>query len=117
MHNMQKSWITVILAFIKTFFAVATNATNVVGDGVSMAERAVKAAKHRQLIDLTIASRTYKEDAIAVASLQRLKTVDVIRDYVKDDATKASAFKAESEAFSNLIASELSKLEAEEAAE
>ena len=117
MNQMQKSWVSVILAFIKTFFHVATNATNVVGDGISMAERAVKSAKKRQLIDLTIAGRTYREDAIAVASLQRLKTVDAIQDYIKDSPDKAAAFASEAQAFGKLLDSEFAKLEAEEAAE
>ena len=117
MNQMQKSWVSVILAFIKTFFHVATNATNVVGDGISMAERAVKSAKKRQLIDLTVANRTYREDAIAVASLQRLKTVDAIKDYIKDDSGKASAFASESKAFNDALNSEFAKLEAEEAAD
>lgn len=117
MNQMQKSWVSVILAFIKTFFHVATDATNVIGDGISMAERAVKSAKKRQLIDLTIATRTYREDAVAVASLQRLKTVDAIKDYIKDDASKAEAFASESKAFNDALNSEFAKLEAEEAAE
>ena len=113
----QKSWISTILIFIKAFFSVATQATNVVGDSVSMAERAVRSAKHRQLIDLTIAGRTYRQDAVAAASLARLKTIDAIKDYVKDDEARASAFASEAKAFNDALNSEFTKLEAEEAAE
>ena len=113
----QKSWLSTILVFIKAFFSVATQATNVIGDSVSMAERAVRSAKKRQLIDLTVASRTYREDAVTMAALQRMKTFDVVHDYIKDDPAKANAFAAESEEFNKLLDLEFSKLEAEEAAD
>lgn len=115
--NSQKSWISVILIFIKAFFRVSTDATNVVGDAVSMAERAVKAAKHRQLIDITIATRNYKAEAIAVAGLQRLKTHNAIQDYIGEDASKAKIFTDETKALDAAIASEFAKLEAAEASD
>ena len=112
---MQKSWLTVFLMFIKSFLRVSIDATNVIGDGVSMAERAVRAAKHRQLIDVTIATKNYRKDALAVAGLQRLKTHDAITDYIKDDPTRKQFFDNECKELDAELTSEFAKLAADDA--
>lgn len=114
---MQKSWLTVLLMFIKSFLRVSIDATNVIGDGVSMAERAVKAAKHRQLIDLTAATRNYRKDAVQVAGLQRLKTQDAIDDYIKDDPKRKTFFDKECAELDAAIESEFAKMAADDAQE
>ena len=110
--NTQKSWISVVLQFVKAFFSVATDATAVVGGAVDMAERAVVGAQERQVIDSAVAMRNYRQEAIAVAALQRVKTVDSITKYIGEDANRASLFKQESEALDAVLAAELAKLEA-----
>jgi hypothetical protein len=110
--NTQKSWISVVLQFVKAFFSVATDATAVVGGAVDMAERAVSGAQERQVIDSAVAMRHYRQEAVAVAALQRVKTVDSVTKYIGDDANRAALYRQECEELEKTLAAELAKLEA-----
>lgn len=111
----QKSAFTVIFMALKAFLGLFINTVSVANNGVSMAEKAVSAARRRQVIDLTVSMRNYEQDAIQVASLQRLKTHLAVEDFVGQDEHKRAFLTSEQKALSSVIDSELRKLDADDA--
>lgn len=114
MNPQSRSFLGAIASAIKAFCLLFINAVNVADNAVSMADKAVKAARKRQIIDVSLAMADYATRAREEAALRQVKAELAMREFIGKDPERQALVTAARSKLDAILAAELAELESKE---
>lgn len=111
----NRTWLGSIAAAIKALMGFIMGVVDVANEGVAMADIAVKSAREKQAIDLTISMADYANQALTKASMQSAHDQEVLNEYVAKDSTGARKKNVEEahDRLKKLVEAELARIKAD----
>lgn len=113
---LPRSWWGMILLFVKSFFKVGTDLTNVVETVVEIADVQVTAASERLNVEVALEQVGHRDQAIARAALANAQSQQALADYAAKSPAMQEFMKNEVERLNKAVDLFMSKRVAAKAA-
>ena len=108
----NRSWLGALASGVKALVAMLMNLIGVVDEGLSMADVAVKTAREKQAVDLTISMDDYVVNAVARASMERDMVQESVNTYTKGDQKRIDSVQKNHDRLKKLVEDELARIKA-----
>jgi hypothetical protein len=106
----NRSFLGALAAAIKAVCMLLIDALSVASEGVAMADKAVKSAREKQGIELTLSMADYATIAITKAAADQDKAIAELNMYVGDDPAKKSRVEKNVVALQKLVNEEVARI-------